>query len=136
VDETAREALEPGEASGPAERPANFVAGVFHDRSQFHRALEELVTLGVRRESIGVLYGERGAEGIAHRPRHWLREMLSDEVTYVERYEQEIRQGGFVVGVPIDRHINGQRERVREILESHGAHYIVSSTPWTHEVGQ
>ena len=130
MDKMSKDTFGYGRASGPAGRPAHFVAGVIHDRSEFDRALDEIVALGIDRDSLGVLYGERGAAAIAHRPRHWLREFLSDESRYVERYEEEIREGGLVVGVPLDKP-ESQRDRVREILRAHGAHYIVSSTPWT-----
>lgn len=50
------------------------------------QALDELVQAGIPRESLGVLYGERGAAAIAGRQRRWLEELLSDEPTYVDRY--------------------------------------------------
>jgi hypothetical protein len=133
VDEMASHSDDQGEARGRPDRPANFVAAVIHNKNEFDLALEELRALGIDESSFGVLHGERGAAAIASRGRHWL-DFLSDESRYVERYEEEIRAGGLVVGVALDRNHEKDRDRVRQILRDHGAHFIVSRTPWTHEV--
>lgn len=128
-----------GVASGPTSRPPNFVAGVIDDGADFEGAVEDLVAAGIARESLGILQGERGAEAIAGRYEgglgSWLQrvgEFLSDEREYVDRYQEEARQGHFVVGVPLPDESDATRERIRAILSTHGAHSIVSSTPWTH----
>jgi hypothetical protein len=128
--------LSEGEASGPPGRPRNFVAAVLDDEREFRRALDQLTAAGIPREALGVLYGERGAEAIAGRERRWLEELLSDEPSYVDRYEQEIRAGGYVVGVPLPDGRDESRERVRSVLKARGARYIVSSTRWTHSIDE
>jgi Rad3-related DNA helicase len=132
-----------GIASGPTDRPPNFVAGVIDDRAAFERAVEALVEAGIARESLGILQGERGADAIAGRHggglRSWLQragELFSDEPDYVRRYEEEARRGHFVVGVPLPDSSQATRERIRAILTAGGAHAIASSTPWTHTGGE
>lgn len=128
-----------GVVSGPSGKPANFVTGVIDDVARFDAALGELTSAGIARESIGVLQGERGAEVIAGRHgagiHSWLRhasESLSDEHEYLHRYEEEARNGHFVVGVPLPDATEATRENIRGILTRHGAHSIVSSGRWTH----
>lgn len=128
-----------GVANGPSKRPPYFVAGVIDDRTQFEKAVEELVAAGISGESIGILQGARGADAIAGRHesgvRSWLHragELLSDERDYVARYEEEARRGHFVLGVPLPDASEATRERIRAVLTEHGAHSIASSTPWTH----
>jgi hypothetical protein len=58
--------------------------------------------------------------------------LLSDEPSYVDRYEQEIRSGGYVVGVPLPDGSRATRDTVRAILRSHGARFVVSSGRFTH----
>jgi hypothetical protein len=126
-----------GVASGPTKRPPNFVAGVINDRARFEQAVEELVAEGITRESIGILQGARGADAIGgrHEGTSWLHraaEFLSEERDYVARYEEEARQGHYVVGVPLPDASEATRKRIRAVLTAHGAHSIASSTPWTH----
>ena len=120
-----------GSASGPSKRPTNFVAAVLHDKAKFDQALDDLVELGIPRDSIGVLYGEAGARAIAHRPRRWFHDLLSDDDQYMARFEAEIKEGGFVVGVPLPTGRQAEREAVRDILWRHGAHAVVSRGRWT-----
>jgi hypothetical protein len=120
-----------GMASGPSRRPENFVAAVLHERAEFDQALSDLVELGIDRDSIGVLYGDAGADAIAHRPRRWFADLLSDDNQYMQRFEAEIREGGFVVGVPLTTAKRAEREAVRDILWRHGAHAVVSRGRWT-----
>ena len=123
-----------GDASGPADRPANFVAAVIHDLDAYRDAVEDLVAQGFPRDSLGLLHGRRGAEAIAGRNRRWWAEALTDEVSYVDRFEEEIRAGGYVVGVPLVGSHEHARDQVRDILKRHGAGFVVSSTRWTHSI--
>ena len=124
--------LPEGEASGPADRPRHFVAAVIHDEGEYRRAIDELTDAGIPRDSLGMLYGENGAAAIAGRQRRWFEALLSDEASYVDRYEQEIRAGGYVIGVPLADGSDASRDRVRDILKSHGARFVVSSGRWAH----
>ena len=126
--------LPQGEASGPAERPRHFVAAVIHNEDEYRRAIDELTEAGIPRDSLGKLYGETGVAAIAGRQRRWLEALLSDEASYVERYEQEIRAGGYVIGVPLADGSDTSRDRVRGILKAHGARLIVTSGRWAHAV--
>jgi hypothetical protein len=129
-----------GVVRGPSGKPPQFVAGVIDDGDEFERAIEELTTAGVERESIGVLQGERGAEAIAGRHEHhglrgWFQhaaESMSDEDEYLNHFQEAARAGGFVIGVPVAQHGGATSERVLEILTRHGAHSLVSSSRWTH----
>jgi hypothetical protein len=130
-----------GMATGPGRRPANFVAGVIDERGEFERAVEDVVAAGVARESIGVLQGEEGAEGIAHRYGGGFvgrlrrgAELFGDEAEFVQHYEREARAGHFVMGVPLPDATHATRERFHGILAAHGAHSVVSGGPWTHTV--
>ena len=123
-----------GQALGPVQRPRNFVAAVIHDFDSFQKAVEGVVAIGIDRASLGMLYGNRGAQAIAGRERHWWSALLSDEATYVERYLEEIQSGGHVIGIPLPDADERTREAVRATLRAHGARYIVSSTRWTHVV--
>ena len=123
-----------GDVSGPAGRPANFVAAVIHDTDGYRKAIDDLVAQGFDRRSLGLLHGRRGAEAIAGRNRRWWAEAFSDEASYVDRFEKEIRAGGYVVGVPLTDSDARTRDRVRRILKGHGASFLVSSTRWTHHI--
>jgi hypothetical protein len=123
-----------GEASGPAARPTNFVAGAIHDETAYRAAVDALVADGHDRSALGLLHGRRGAETIANRSRHWWSELLSDEPSYVERFEEEIRAGAYVIGVPLADARASTQASVRELLKRHGARFVVSSTRWTHQV--
>ena len=124
--------LPQGEASGPADRPRHFVAAVIHDEGEYLRAIDELTEAGIPRNSLGLLYGETGAAAIAGRQRRWLEALLSDETSYVDRYEEEIRAGGYVIGVPLADDSDASRDTVRSILKSHGARFVVTSGRWAH----
>ena len=128
-----------GIATGPSQRPPQFVAGVIDDADQVEGAIEELTALGVQRESIGVLQGERGADAIAGRHAYGLRswfqraaETLSDEAEYFDRFQEAARAGRYVVGIPLPDASEATQERVREILTKRGAHSLVFSSRWTH----
>jgi hypothetical protein len=115
-----------GVANGPSSRPPGFVAGAIDDGADFERAVEDLVAAGIARESLGILQGERGAEAIAGRyeggVRSWLQrvgELLSDEREYVDRYQEDAREGHFVVGVPLPDESDATRERIRAIRSAH-----------------
>ena len=130
-----------GVATGPSDRPTNFVAGVIGAADEFEHAVNEIIAAGVKRESIGVLQGQRGADAIAGRHagglRSWFQrtgEALSDETRYVDRYEEEARRGGYVIGVPLPDARDTTRERIRQILRTHGGRFIVSSTRYTHSI--
>jgi hypothetical protein len=128
-----------GVVSGPSGKPPQFVAAVIDERDDLEAAVGELVELGIARESLGILQGQRGADAIAGRHgegiRSWLqraRESLSDEEEFIDRFEEAARQGHFVIGVPLPDRSTTIRDQVRTILSDHGAHSIVSSTRWTH----
>jgi hypothetical protein len=123
-----------GEASGPAGRPTNFVAGVIHDETAYRSAVEALVADGHDQAALGLLHGRRGADAIANRHRHWWSDLLSDEPSYVERFEEEIRAGGYVIGVPLRDARGSTQAAARELLKRHGAQFVVSSTRWTHQI--
>ena len=125
-----------GEAIGPADRPTNFVAGVIYDEAGYHAAVQALIDSGHDRAALGLLHGRLGADAIANRPRHWWRELLSDEPSYVDRFEEEIRAGAFVIGVSLPDARESTRYAVRELLKRHGARFVVSSTRWTHHMDE
>lgn len=124
--------LPEGEASGPADRPRHFVAAVIHDEDEYRQAIDELTAAGIPRNSLGLLSGESGAAAIGGRQRRWFEARLSDETSYVDRFEQEIRAGGYVIGVPLADGSGASRDRVRGILKSHGARFVVTSGRWAH----
>ena len=130
VDVTERDSADRGEARGPSGRPTEFVSAALHDKAAFDRALEQIVALGVERDSIGVFSGERGVEAFSKRGRKWFPD-LSDEHEFIERYQEEMRQGGYVVGVPLKKHSEADRSRVESILREAGAHSFVFGSRWT-----
>ena len=125
-----------GVATGQPQRPTNFVAAAIPDAASLGSAVAELVAAGIPRDTIAVLQGDRGASTIAEtrrQTRSWLD--FSDERRYVERYEDEAREGHYVVGVPLPDGGDAMRRTVRRILETNGGHAIVSSGRWTYEIG-
>ena len=124
-----------GIAVGPSSRPTNFVAAALPDRDSYERSRAELIEAGVPADAIAVLQGETGAAVIAdtrRRAHSWLD--LGDERRYVERFEDEARQGHYVIGVPLPNDSDAMRRSVKSILAAHGGHAIVSGSRWLHEV--
>jgi hypothetical protein len=128
-----------GVVRGPSRKPPLFIAGVIDEGDDLERAIEELTTAGIDRESIGVLQGERGADTIAGRHDHGMRgwfertaELMSDEGEHLDRFQEAARAGRFVIGVPLPDRSDAMRETVWEILSRHGARSLISSSRWTH----
>ncbi len=124
-----------GIAVGQANRPTDFVAAALPHGDAFEAAFAELVRAGVAADTIAVLLGDRGAAAITEARRHargWLD--MSDQGRYVERFEDEARDGHYVVGVPLPGGDPALRRSVAEILARHGGHTLVNSTRWTHDI--
>ena len=76
----------------------------------------------------------RGAKGGLEASLQRLSEFLEDSTEYLDRYEAEARIGHYVIGVPLPDSREETRQRVRQILKSHGGHYIVSNARWTYTI--
>jgi hypothetical protein len=121
----------------PGRRPDNFIVGVIDERPQVESAVNELNSLGFPEDSILVLHGKSGADAIRGRDqepgftgflRHcWIRlsEFLSNQLDNVQRHIEAAEQGNYVMVVPLQGNDVEPRNRVHQVLKSHGGYDIV-----------
>ena len=117
--------------------PTNRVAGTIDDPADAHAAIEALIEAGYKLEEIDVLYGEEGMRRLDPTGKeHGLlarfqRTVLqyNEERKYLNHHEADIRAGHFVIMVLAEE--PERRETVKEILQSHGGHFIVFFGRWT-----
>jgi MoaF-like len=116
--------------------PTNRVVGTVDDPGAAQAAVESLIEAGFDIEGIEVLYGEEGLrrldptgkeQGFLARVQraafHW-----HEEDKYLRQHVEDILAGRFVIMVLAKEPEN--REKVREILKSHGGHFIKFFGNW------
>jgi hypothetical protein len=116
--------------------PMNRVAGTIDDPAEAQAAVEALVEAGYKLEEIDVLYGEEGMRrldptgkehGLLARFQRAVQQ-YNEERKYISHHEEDIRAGHFVIMV-LAREPE-RRDTVKEILQSHGGHFIVFYGRW------
>ena len=117
----------------------NRVMAVIDDAEHAQAAVETLERAGVPERELAALSGTEGARDIDAEGtygggvKHALRALqrLTVEGQHLRRYEAELNRGHLVVDVAV--HGRHKRDRVVQILRSHGAHFINAYGPWTIE---
>ena len=115
--------------------PTNRVVGTIDDPGAAQAVVESLLEAGFDIEGIEILYGEEGLRrldptGKEHGflARVQRADFLWNEDKYLRRHVEDIRAGHFVVMVLAKE--PEKREKVREILKSHGGHFIKFFGMW------
>jgi hypothetical protein len=118
--------------------PRDSVVGILDDPDAASAALDALVDAGVPEGRIQVLCGEAGARrldpsgarhGLLGRLQRVIQQFADQEVSHAERQSRELRDGKFLVAVPVEDEEEG--ERVASILSEHGGHFINRYGRWT-----
>ena len=117
----------------------NRVMAVIDDAESAQAAVETLERAGVPERELAALSGAEGAREIDSEGthsggvKHALRALqsLTVEGHHLRRYEAELARGHLVVNVAV--HGRQKRDRVIQILRSHGAHFINAYGQWTIE---
>ena len=117
----------------------NRVMAVIDDAESAQAAVETLERAGVPERELAALSGAEGAREIDSEGthsggvKHALRALqsLTVEGHHLRRYEAELARGQLVVSVAV--HGPEKRDRVIQILRSHGAHFINAYGQWTIE---
>jgi hypothetical protein len=111
--------------------PTDKVVGIIDDPDDAQAAVSDLKAAGFTADEIEVLAGEQGARridstgrehGVLARIVRSIQKIGNYESDHVKRHEQELLAGHFGVGVTAKK--EKDRERVRQILKSHNAHFI------------
>src|SRR5689334_2349426 len=109
--------------------PTNRVAGTVDDPGATRAVVKSLIEAGFAADEVDILYGEEGLRrldptgeehGVLARV---LRAAFqwNEEDKYLRQHVEDIRAGHFVVMVLAKE--PEKREKVREILKSHGGHF-------------
>jgi hypothetical protein len=117
----------------------NRVMAVIDDAEHAQAAVDTLERAGVPERELTALSGTDGAREIDSKGtysrgvKHALRALqrLTVEGDHLRRYEAELARGHLVVDVAV--HGRQKRDRVVQILRSHGAHFINAYGQWTIE---
>lgn len=117
----------------------NRVMAVIDDAENAQAAVETLERAGVPEHELAALSGPDGAREIDSEGthsggvKHALRALqrLTVEGHHLRRYEAELVRGHVVVDIAV--HGRRKRDRVVQILLSHGAHFINAYGQWTIE---
>ena len=131
-----------GEPAEPVRYPANAIVAILDKPEQAERAVAALTSHGFLASEIGVSHGpdeaarvaattgRTGLAGLAMSIADWFG-AENDEMRLKSRYEDALRDGGFVVRVvaPTD----ARRERATQILGEHGAHTVAFHGRYTIE---
>ena len=116
--------------------PTNRVAGTVDDPRAAQAVVEALLEAGFATDEIDILYGEEGLRRLD--PTGEVHGVLSrvlraafqwnEEDKYLRQHVEDIRAGHFVIMVLAKE--PEKREKVREILKSHGGHFIKFFGNW------
>ena len=117
----------------------NRVMAVIDDAESAQAAVDTLERAGVPERELTAFSGTDGAREIDSEGthsggvKHALRALqrLTVEGHHLRRYEAELARGHLVVDVAV--HGRQKRDRVVQILRSHGAHFINAYGQWTIE---
>ena len=122
--------------------PTNKVIGIIDDAGEARAALRDLRAAGFTTEQLEVLTNEEGTQriGLTGEERevsvHIIGSNEKPEAYYdapglIKQIEQELKAGHYGIGIgPTD---SEARERVHEILKSHGGHFINYYGKWMAE---
>jgi hypothetical protein len=110
--------------------PTRKVVGVVDTAEQLERILAALSERGIDRKEIMVFAGEEGIQSIDPAGRYHgllgrltrVIQVIGEELEHMRRYEEELRAGHYVVVVSVDE--DRKKEAAREVLESHGGHFV------------
>jgi hypothetical protein len=128
------------EASDFIYHPTNKVVGIIDDPRDAQAAVRDLKASGFTADEIDVLTGEQGAHRIDPTGREHgtlarivrsIQKVGNYESEHVRRHEQELLAGHFGIGVTAKQ--QEDREKVRQILKSHNAHFINFYGQWAME---
>lgn len=122
--------------------PTGKVIGIIDDAGEVTAAVRDLTAAGFMAREIELLTNEEGAQwidrtgegsdvlvhiiGSTEKPQHYY-----DAPGIVRRIEQALKGSHYGIGVGAND--SEQRERVRDILKSHGGHFINYYGYWTAE---
>ena len=110
--------------------PAHRVVGIIDSPTALQQALAALQRAGIAQEDIKVFSGEEGIRvidprgkqhGLLDRLIRVVQSFLSEEGEHMERYDEELRAGHYLVIVAAD---NRTKDRIAEILKQHGGHFM------------
>lgn len=110
--------------------PTNRIVGTIDSSEELQAAITSLLDAGIDKDGIEMLCGEAGAQRLDRTgKRHGLIAQLIRIVQYMgeeqmllQHHEQELRAGHFLVSAPVSD--EGSKQQVRELLKSHGGHFI------------
>jgi hypothetical protein len=108
--------------------PKRKVVGVIDSAAQLEGALTALADLGVSRQDIKVFSGDEGIRRIDPKGKYHgllgrltrIVQSLGEELAQMERYENELRAGHFLVVISADPE---RREETARALRAHGGHF-------------
>jgi hypothetical protein len=157
-----REMQEPSEEHGPPERaamgpdrsvpaagatppddsrlfPYNSVVGIVDDDARLEAALEALLAAGFAEAEVRVLAGAAGVRQIDAKGERKgllarlfrLVDAMGEEREHTARHVAALEAGHFVVAVETPD--DGAKARARDVLATHGGHFISYYTRWTTE---
>jgi hypothetical protein len=110
--------------------PARKVIGVVDTPAELERVLEALSEAGFERDEITVFSGDEGIRTIDPKGVHHgligrltrIVQVIGNEREHMERYEEELRAGHFLVIVPVPD--ERTKERAREAFRAAGGHFV------------
>lgn len=120
-------------ADEPVEYPEHHVLAILDDEEALVAAIRELTDAGVldsevhvgcgteRADALRASTGRSGLSGLAIRIADRLG-IQDPEMEAKERYEQAMRDGGYVLRIPAAS--DDRKDRIAEILTRHGAHGV------------
>lgn len=111
--------------------PSNKVVGVIDSPDDLQDALASLQDAGIKLEDVESLCGEPGIARLDRSgQRHGLvarlirlAQFVGEEQTHLQRHEEELSKGHFLVSVVVGRD-EAVKNKVRDLLHAHGGHYL------------
>ncbi len=123
--------------------PAHKVLGVFNKPENVKETIDDLKVKGVHEKDIEVICNSGQIDFSGEESGWWGRivrslQHLGSEGRYLDRYEQELKDGNMLLIVAA--HGDGEKQKVKEILYSNGGHRLTYFGNWIiegmHEVNQ
>jgi hypothetical protein len=119
--------------------PYNSVVGIIDDPSELEAAVQDLIASGFAESDVNVLCGDSGVRQIDAKGKRKgllarlfrIVDALGTEREHTSRHVQELESGHFVVVIQSPG--ESAKERARDSLEAHGAHFINYYTRLTTE---
>jgi hypothetical protein len=109
--------------------PSNKVVGIIDRPAQLQAALTTLHAVGFDTDDVDMLCGQAGIERLDRTGKrhgmvaHLIRlvQFLGEEQTHLQQHEQALAAGHFLVAVTVGKDA-AAKQRVRDVLRSHGGH--------------